>query len=663
MYGSRNILIKYGELMRIESVSVKNLRCIRDGIVHLDPYTCLVGPNGAGKSTVLCALNIFFRQIENAPTDVTSLTLDDFHLQDKDAPIEITVTFSDLNKEAEEDFKGYVRQGKLIISSRAEFDPKTNRAIVKQYGQRLGMSEFKPFFKAHGDNALAGPLKEIFAGLEKKLPELAAKKSKTTKDAMCETLRQFEEDRPDLCELIPSEDQFYGLSKGSNLLQKYVQWVFIPAVKDASDEQSESKSGALGKLLARTVRAQVNFTVTVEKLTATARAEYQKMLDDNQAALTTVSESLGKRLAEWAHPGATLKLMWKQDSTKAVRVDEPLAGIIAGESGFEGDLVRFGHGFQRSYLLALLQELASIDDTNAPVLILGCEEPELYQHPPQAKHLAGVFQKLSEENSQIIVTTHSPYFVTGKNFESVRMVRRDATGKCSSIRQYTLAQFAERHAQVFGEAPKVESAAMTKLQQTLRPALNELFFTQRLILVEGGEDVAYITSWLVLTGRWETYRRSGCHMVPVDGKNELVRPGIVAIGLEIPVLAMADADAGKPNPLEAEKQNLAIARVFGGDENQLFPLAPQWNDRLVLWPADFADSVKREFIVALGVQGAAQFEDMQKRARKECGDSPRIEKNPLYIGHLLAFLKEAGVTSESLDFLCEKLIAFGNSKV
>jgi hypothetical protein len=73
--------------------------------------------------------------------------------------------------------------------------------------------------------------------------------------------------------------------------------------------------------------------------------------------------------------------------------------------------------------------------------------------------------------------------------------------------------------------------------------------------------------------------------------------------------------------------------------------------------------VKREFIVALGVQGAAQFEDMQKRARKECGDSPRIEKNPLYIGHLLAFLKEAGVTSESLDFLCEKLIAFGNSKV
>jgi len=47
-----------------------------------------------------------------------------------------------------------------------------------------------------------------------------------------------------------------------------------------------------------------------------------------------------------------------------------------------------GHGLQRSYLLALLQELAGSEAPNAPTLILGCEEPELYQHPPQARHLA-----------------------------------------------------------------------------------------------------------------------------------------------------------------------------------------------------------------------------------------------------------------------------------
>ena len=108
--------------MRIESVSIKNLRCFKEGVVNLDPYTCLVGPNGSGKSTILYALNIFFRQIEDSPTDVTMLTRDDFHLQNTTEPVEITVTFSDLSKEAEEDFKGYVRQGKLIVSAKASFD-------------------------------------------------------------------------------------------------------------------------------------------------------------------------------------------------------------------------------------------------------------------------------------------------------------------------------------------------------------------------------------------------------------------------------------------------------------------------------------------------------------------------------------------------------------
>src|SRR5713226_2888871 len=593
--------------MRIESVAVKNLRCIKDGVAYFDAYTCMVGPNGAGKSTFLHALNIFFRHIEDTKTDVTSLTSEDFHLHDTTNPIEITVTFADLSQQAAEDFKGYVRQGKLIVSSAAAFDGKSNRAEVKQYGQRLGMTAFKPFFKAYGDDKPAADLKAAFDGLEKEIPELAAKKSKKTRDAMYQTLRDFEAERPDQCEVIPSEDQFYGVSKGANRLEKYVQWIFIPAVKDATEEQSETKTGALGKLLARTVRAKVNFSATVDALIAQARQQYQQMLDDNEKALADVSEALRKRLAEWAHPDATLRVAWQQDSSRAVRVDPPLAGIIAGESGFEGNLARFGHGFQRSYLLALLQELATGDDKTAPTLILGCEEPELYQHPPQARHLADVFEKLSEENAQIIVTTHSPYFVSGKNFEGVRMVRRGLDDNCAHIRGSSYAATPARSAEVVGEPLKKDSATLSKVHQALQPALNEMFFTQRLVLVEGLEDMAYIHSWLVLTDRWEAYRRSGCHVVPVNGKSEMIRPAIIAHGLKIPVFAVVDADGDKiikpENRTRHHRDNLALIRLFNGDENILFPIAPVWLDDFVLWPSDLADTLKREFIVALGIQG------------------------------------------------------------
>jgi putative ATP-dependent endonuclease of OLD family len=266
-------------------------------------------------------------------------------------------------------------------------------------------------------------------------------------------------------------------------------------------------------------------------------------------------------------------------------------------------LVRFGHGFQRSYLLALLQELAAGDDRTAPTLILGCEEPELYQHPPQARHLAGVLEKLSQDNAQIVVTTHSPYFVSGKNFESVRMVRRCLAGNSASISQYSYPQASARFAEVVGEPPKETSAALSKIHQALQPALNEMFFTQRLVLVEGLEDVAYIHSWLILTERWEAYRRCGCHVVAADGKSEMIRPAIIAHGLGIPVFAVVDADGDRIEKPEDRtrhhRDNGALIRLFNGNENDLFPVTTCWLSNFVMWPSNLADTVKREFIEAL----------------------------------------------------------------
>lgn len=438
--------------MRIESVQIKNLRCVEDATVNLDKYSCIVGPNGAGKSTVLFALNIFFRQTEDAPTEVTVLSSEDFFMQGTDRPIEITVTFGDLSEAATDDFRDYVRQGKLIVSSVARYDSNTSRAEVKQFGQRLGMPAFKPFFKAYGDKALSADLQKEFAKLEGEIPELAALGTKKTRDVMYQALRDFESARPDKCELIPSEDLFYGFSSGANRLEKYVQWIYVPAVKDPTDEDSEKKTGALGKLLARTVRAKVNFAASVEELAADARGKYQQMLDQNKGSLDEISRALQLRLSEWAHPDASLKVAWQLDPSKAVKVEPPIAGIIAGESGFEGKLARLGHGFQRSYLLALLQELAYSDDPTAPRLILGCEEPELYQHPPQLRHLAGIFERLSNNNAQIVVTTHSPHFVSGKNFESVRLMRREHDNSAATIRQYRFDEIAMRFAEVVGDA-------------------------------------------------------------------------------------------------------------------------------------------------------------------------------------------------------------------
>ena len=310
----------------------------------------------------------------------------------------------------------------MFITAKAIFDKETGIAPVKQYGQRSAMPQLSEYFRLSNDGTSVSALKAVFAAIRQEFPEIH---NATTKDAMRDALRSYEDAHPELCTLIPSEDQFYGFSKGSNRLARHVQWIYVPAVKDATKENVESKGTALGKILARAVRAKVSFGAEIDKIRKEASDSYKKLIDDNQAALADISQSLTTRLQHWAHPAAKARVEWVEDARKSVQIEEPAARLYAGEGIFEGEIARFGHGLQRSYLLALLQELASTDDSSAPTLILGCEEPELYQHPPQARHLAAVLQKLSLENAQIIVTTHSPYFVAGASFENLRMVRCD----------------------------------------------------------------------------------------------------------------------------------------------------------------------------------------------------------------------------------------------
>ncbi len=238
-------------------------------------------------------------------------------------------------------------------------------------------------------------------------------------------LKSFEASRPEQCSPVQSSDQFYGWSKGLNRLSKHVQWVYVPAVKDASDEQVEAKNTALGRLLAPTVRAKINFADGLKEIREKALGAYQQLVTGEQDAFQELSAALGQRFGEWAHPDTNIRLEWRQDPDRTVRIQEPLAQVIAGEGAFEGDLLRFGHGLQRSFLLALLQELASLHDEAAPSLIIGIGEPELYQHPPQAKHLANVLERLSSNGTQVIVCTHSPYFAAGPGFSSIRLIWKD----------------------------------------------------------------------------------------------------------------------------------------------------------------------------------------------------------------------------------------------
>lgn len=636
--------------MRIDSVRIENLRSFRDQTVPFRDHTAIVGPNGAGKSTVLLALNIFFRESEGHSADLARLSMEDFHRKNTGDPIRITVTFGDLSPEAEEDFADYCRQGKLVVSSVASFDAGSQTAEVRQYGQRLGIEEFRPYFEMLDANARVSDLKTTYEGIRAAHPDLPAP---STKDNMTAALRDYEAARAALCTLIPSEDQFYGWSKGANRLGKYVQWVYVPAVKDVVSEQVEGRNTALGKLLARTVRTRLALTEHIELLREETRKRYQGLLEENQHVLEELSAGLRSRLSDWSHPDAAVRLEWQQDPEKSVRVEEPLAHIIAGEGAFEGELSRFGHGFQRSYLLALLQELSGSDDRSGPRLVLAIEEPELYQHPPQMRHLHDVLVRLSQSNAQVVFCTHNPAFVAGDRFEDVRLVRKEDAQSVVSYVSYD--DIAGRVAAALGEAPSQPSGVMAKVHQVMQTSVSEMFFTPRLVLVEGLEDAAYVATYLTLLEKWSEFRRRGGHIVAPGGKSALIQPLAIAKEMRIPVYVVFDSDGDKPDKngsrAKHEKDNRALLKLCGSSLTDPFPPDSHWSNGMTMWSSDIGAIVKADI-------GAAEWSSYCQEADCYYGHVGDLRKNSLHIGRALTQAWEDGKRSANLVTLCERILQF-----
>lgn len=638
--------------MKIKSIRIQNFRSFQDETVQLNRYSCFVGPNGAGKSAVLAALNVFFREQSGAPTDISKLTDEDYFRKITGNPVRITVTFDDLNATAEAELSAYFRQNELVVSAEAAFDVNTGVGIVRHFGQRSGMETFRRFFEADKAGAKASELAPIFEALRQQFGDLPNARSK---DDKAEALRAYEAGHPELCVMIPSEDDFYGVNS-TGKLASFVQWVYVPAVKDAGEEGQEGKNTALGKLIARAVRTRTNFEAELETLKTQTLASYRELLERNQASLTEISQSLQRRLESWAHPNVRLGMEWLSDPNKSVVLQQPVAGIKTGEDDFLGSLSRMGHGLQRSYLLALLQELAGSEAPDAPTLILGCEEPELYQHPPQARHLADVFSELANGNNQILVTTHAPLFVSGEGFENTRLVRRPNPNSGTSIRALTFPNLCIRIRTALGENQQHRiEGRVAKIHQALQPGIAEMFFARVPVLVEGLEDASYITTELHLTNQWAEFRRLGCHLIPVNGKDKLIQPLAIAVELGVPVFVMFDADGDTVRPdhrIKHERDNRALISLLAATHND-FPAANVCAGNHAIWTTNLTEVVKADF--------GGNYELIINAVRVNYAQEGGLEKNDLFIAEWLATARIEALASATLAQLCQCILAFART--
>ena len=395
----------------------------------------------------------------------------------------------------------------------------------------------------------------------------------------------------------------------------------------------------------------------MSELQREARDKYEAILEAQNSALDEIGSAIQDRLREWAHAGARVELGWHLDEKKSVTVTEPFARAKLGEGGFLGEIVRTGHGMQRSFLIALLQVLANIDEESRPTLILGFEEPELYQHPPQAKHLATLLEELSRQDTQAIITTHSPYFVSSKGYENIRLISLPEGSTESTISQLTFIELSEMLAVALGSEPQPPTSLMATVEQIMQPSQNELFFCKVPVLVEGSEDVAFISAYLNHTSKWAEFRRLGCHFVICEGKTNMSRPLAIAKGLSLPAFVVFDGDCDKEQLDEHRRDNGCLLSLLN-EESEFIIEAPFFGKRTVMWNTRIFDVICSE----VGEETWIKAEDA---ARDTYGLQVGVRrKNPVLITATLEKLLNQGVKFDLLDKLCTSLLAYaGNPAV
>jgi putative ATP-dependent endonuclease of the OLD family len=661
--------------MIIESVRVQSFRCIKDETLPCDKLTVLVGPNGSGKSSFLKALDNFY-------TVNAQYTAEDCHAGNAEQPIVVTVTYADLTDGEIEAFGRYVRDGKLTVQKKM-YCPATS-GNQRYYGMSLQNAGFA------GVRAppRAADKRQAYSQLRQD-SKYATLPAWTSQDQAEQALREWEQANPDQCERMPEEAQFFGYAGvGAGLLRQRTGFLLIPAVLEASEEASEGKGSAISRLLDYVVRNVLADREDIRKFSDRTQAEYKQIMEAvTKQDLERLARELSDTLATFA-PDTSVQLPW--DSSGGVEIPLPKADTKVIEDGYGTDVARAGHGVQRAFLLTLLQHLAIAQvthpkdeagredtgqegevteavkhDAEAETmnLILGIEEPELYQHPDRQRHLSRILLKLTKgeikgvaARTQVIYATHSPLFVGIDRADQIRVLRKTAGAgegpKESRVAWTTLGQVARVIEAAGGKAEGTYSAETLRprLVAVMTPWVNEGFFSKVAVLVEGEEDRAALLG--VAGASAYDFEGMGISVIPCNGKNNLDRPTAIFRSLGIPVYVVWDGDKG--NKDAKPEDNHRLLRL-----NEIEPV--DWPEGVGDTHACFRENLENTIRDEIGRQ---LFDDLLSYWGAHYGYDPpsRALKSPEVLLSMVRGAQEKGGTTPTISAIVDKIVAMSEKK-
>ncbi|MFY9981484.1 MAG: AAA family ATPase [Methanoregula sp.] len=438
------------------------------------------------------------------------------------------------------------------------------------------------------------------------------------------------------------------------------------------------------------VRSVLEEKKEVIKLRETTQTNYQKIMNPEKITeLKELSTQLTTTLKQYV-PDAQIELAWLP--LGQIEIPLPSAEVKLWEDGYSSTVDRTGHGLQRVFILTILQHLSVIQIRYAqlrkdeaknesdgekgativesPDLILAIEEPELFQHPNRQRHFAKVLLQLAEgtlpgvaEKTQIIYCTHSPLFVGIDRINEIRLLKKVNNSQLPKITKVVctdLKRIAEKMCVIYevGAGHFTEDNIVPRLKSIMTPWMNEGFFADVVVLVEGEDDRA------ALLGAANSinidFESKGFAIIPCGGKSNIDRPYLIFTELGISAYILWDGDSGlgetegncvscgrpldkKPKP----EENRRLLRLIGSD-------VVDWpkfiNQKGGCFEKNLETTLKEEL-------GPELYESLILKYQIEFSipEKKNAQKNPVVLMNVIKSAREQGKSSASLERIIQNI--------
>lgn len=344
--------------MKIKSITIHNFRSIKDATFNLNDYSLLIGANNSGKTNVIDALRIFYEK-KFDKEDIPKFKTDDEEIW---IEIKFHLTddeFENLKDEYKQD-NNTLKVRKYLKSSQSD-RVKSNQSNI--YGYEEGNLSNNLFYGAKN-------ISEAKLGDVVYIPEVA------------------------------KVDEYTKLS-GPSAFRDSLNFVVKKVVKNSPSFESLSKSFS-------------DFNERFKTEASKDGISIQSLIDDVNKEIKDWDVSFGLDINEITPEEIIKNLVSHYLEEK--HLNERL------------DISSFGQGLQRHLIYTLIKLSTKYKEIpvkkekkefSPELTLILFEEPEAFLHPAQQEILNLSLDEIaSAENQQVLISTHSPHFVS-KNVDDI----------------------------------------------------------------------------------------------------------------------------------------------------------------------------------------------------------------------------------------------------